>query len=232
MIIAASLALMGLRHVVITSVNRDELPDGGAAIWATSPASRCTVTVPVDASFGYVLMALTVQGVRVTMSDRHLSITGAISSIKGCEKERRKDRYTIARGEIRDPEKDLAPDVLTSPDPSGAPRGAVLAIEPPVQKGPFEWVMTDATAAEARRAGWQWLMKSEKAPARVPAIPPGSLAGKLGLVEGDVILSLNGYSLTDPDTTVEAYAKTARGKAFVLTVERAGKKLDLKYTVE
>ncbi len=32
--VAASLALMGLKHVVITSVNRDELPDGGAAIWA------------------------------------------------------------------------------------------------------------------------------------------------------------------------------------------------------
>ncbi len=32
--VADSLALMGLRHVVITSVNRDELPDGGAAIWA------------------------------------------------------------------------------------------------------------------------------------------------------------------------------------------------------
>ena len=32
--VAASLALMGLKHVVITSVNRDELADGGAAIWA------------------------------------------------------------------------------------------------------------------------------------------------------------------------------------------------------
>jgi lipoic acid synthetase len=32
--VADSLALMGLRHVVITSVNRDELADGGAAIWA------------------------------------------------------------------------------------------------------------------------------------------------------------------------------------------------------
>jgi lipoic acid synthetase len=32
--VAASLALMRLKHVVITSVNRDELPDGGAAIWA------------------------------------------------------------------------------------------------------------------------------------------------------------------------------------------------------
>jgi len=32
--VAASLALMKLKHVVITSVNRDELSDGGAAIWA------------------------------------------------------------------------------------------------------------------------------------------------------------------------------------------------------
>jgi lipoic acid synthetase len=32
--VADSLALMGLKHVVITSVNRDELSDGGAAVWA------------------------------------------------------------------------------------------------------------------------------------------------------------------------------------------------------
>ncbi|MCW5768103.1 MAG: lipoyl synthase [Phycisphaeraceae bacterium] len=32
--VADSLALMGLKHVVITSVNRDELADGGAGIWA------------------------------------------------------------------------------------------------------------------------------------------------------------------------------------------------------
>lgn len=32
--VAQAVQKMGLRHVVITSVNRDELPDGGAAIWA------------------------------------------------------------------------------------------------------------------------------------------------------------------------------------------------------
>jgi lipoic acid synthetase len=32
--VAESLALMNLRHVVITCVDRDDLPDGGAAIWA------------------------------------------------------------------------------------------------------------------------------------------------------------------------------------------------------
>src|SRR5690606_11992747 len=32
--VAKSLALMKLKHVVITCVDRDDLPDGGAAIWA------------------------------------------------------------------------------------------------------------------------------------------------------------------------------------------------------
>lgn len=32
--VAESLSLMGLKHVVITSVDRDDMPDGGAAIWA------------------------------------------------------------------------------------------------------------------------------------------------------------------------------------------------------
>ncbi len=32
--VAEAVALMKLKHCVITSVNRDELPDGGAAIWA------------------------------------------------------------------------------------------------------------------------------------------------------------------------------------------------------
>ncbi len=41
--VAESLALMGLNHVVITSVDRDDMPDGGAQIWAdTITESRRT----------------------------------------------------------------------------------------------------------------------------------------------------------------------------------------------
>jgi lipoyl synthase len=32
--VAEAVSILGLKHAVITSVNRDELPDGGAAIWA------------------------------------------------------------------------------------------------------------------------------------------------------------------------------------------------------
>ncbi len=34
--VARAVAAMGLRHVVVTSVNRDDLPDGGGGIWAAT----------------------------------------------------------------------------------------------------------------------------------------------------------------------------------------------------
>ena len=43
--VAESLALMDLRHVVITCVDRDDLPDGGAAIWAET-INRCHELCP------------------------------------------------------------------------------------------------------------------------------------------------------------------------------------------
>lgn len=52
--VAEAVALMHLRHVVITSVNRDELQDGGAGIWAetitrvraASPGTTIEVLIP------------------------------------------------------------------------------------------------------------------------------------------------------------------------------------------
>ncbi len=51
---AEAVALMQLRHIVITSVNRDELPDGGASVWAetirrvrqSSPQTSVEVLIP------------------------------------------------------------------------------------------------------------------------------------------------------------------------------------------
>jgi lipoic acid synthetase len=43
--VAESLALMNLTHVVITCVDRDDLPDGGAAIWAET-IRRCHELCP------------------------------------------------------------------------------------------------------------------------------------------------------------------------------------------
>jgi lipoic acid synthetase len=52
--VGQAVSLMRLRHIVITSVNRDELPDGGASIWAQtireirdhSPQTSIEVLIP------------------------------------------------------------------------------------------------------------------------------------------------------------------------------------------
>ncbi len=52
--VGKAVAAMGLKHTVITSVNRDELPDGGAAVWAEtirqvrmqSPGTSIEVLIP------------------------------------------------------------------------------------------------------------------------------------------------------------------------------------------
>lgn len=52
--VGKAVATMNLKHTVITSVNRDELPDGGAAVWAEtirqvrlqSPATSVEVLIP------------------------------------------------------------------------------------------------------------------------------------------------------------------------------------------
>jgi lipoic acid synthetase len=52
--VGKAVATMGLKHTVITSVNRDELPDGGAAVWAEtirqvrlqSPGTSIEVLIP------------------------------------------------------------------------------------------------------------------------------------------------------------------------------------------
>jgi lipoic acid synthetase len=52
--VGAAVAQMNLKHTVITSVNRDELPDGGAAVWAEtirqirlqSPGTSVEVLIP------------------------------------------------------------------------------------------------------------------------------------------------------------------------------------------
>jgi lipoic acid synthetase len=64
--VAQAVRTLGLRHAVITSVNRDELPDGGAAIWAEtirqvkSQNTGCTVEALIPDFEGLETSLLTV----------------------------------------------------------------------------------------------------------------------------------------------------------------------------
>jgi serine protease Do len=61
---------------------------------------------------------------------------------------------------------------------------------------------------------------------------PGSPADKAGLEPGDVILSVNGKKIADPKQLQEIIERLDIGKAYTMHVNRGGKGVDLKVTVE
>lgn len=189
-----------------------------------------------SSSLGDVLMALASRGLRVRLGEQHTAISGKIPEIEHCDQETRSSRYTIVKGEIRDQDKgpDLDMDPMTSPAPTASASGGpewFAPPEPPTQKGPFEWELSDATADTALEAGLRWFVRGRNPPGPrvVPPLAPGSLADKLGLKEGDRLLEANGFSLTDSDQRLEVYARLRRTASLTLTVERAGKRLELRY---
>jgi lipoic acid synthetase len=68
--VAEAVKTLGLRHAVITSVNRDELPDGGAAVWADTVRQvkalnpGCTVEALIPDFEGLEESLLTVLGAK------------------------------------------------------------------------------------------------------------------------------------------------------------------------
>jgi lipoyl synthase len=68
--VAQAVRTLGLRHAVITSVNRDELPDGGAAVWAETIRQvkaqniGCTVEALIPDFEGLETSLLTVLGAK------------------------------------------------------------------------------------------------------------------------------------------------------------------------
>lgn len=59
-----------------------------------------------------------------------------------------------------------------------------------------------------------------------------SLLGRLGVQNGDMLRTINGYSLTSPDTALEAYTRLRSADHLTLSVVRRGQSMTLDYTIE
>jgi general secretion pathway protein C len=67
---------------------------------------------------------------------------------------------------------------------------------------------------------------------RVYGVRDGSVLDRLGLRNGDVLRSLDGHDLSDPDAVLEAYAALERARSLSLTVVRDGAPQTLQYAFE
>ena len=60
----------------------------------------------------------------------------------------------------------------------------------------------------------------------------GSLAGRLGLENGDAVRTLNGYDVTDLDGLLGALPQLGEASHLTVAVERRGRPVAIDYVVE
>jgi membrane-associated protease RseP (regulator of RpoE activity) len=66
---------------------------------------------------------------------------------------------------------------------------------------------------------------------RIVRFAPGSFLAALGLVNGDVVISLNGQEMASPDSALRAYARFRTATHAWLIVERHGERIRIDYVI-
>ena len=59
-----------------------------------------------------------------------------------------------------------------------------------------------------------------------------SLLGRLGVRNGDMLRTINGFSMTSPDTALEAYSRLRSADKLTLAVKRQNKEMTIDYNIE
>jgi len=67
---------------------------------------------------------------------------------------------------------------------------------------------------------------------RLLNIRPDTLLGKLGMQQGDMLKTINGFDMTSPEKALEAYAKLRTAPSIQVGVVRAGKPMNLEYSIK
>ncbi len=59
-----------------------------------------------------------------------------------------------------------------------------------------------------------------------------SLLGRLGVRNGDMLRTINGFSMTSPDTALEAYSRLRSADKLTLAIKRQNKEMTIDYNIE
>ena len=81
-----------------------------------------------------------------------------------------------------------------------------------------------------------WLLTSSRIATRRPILVDRdnveTLLGKLGVQNGDVLRTINGFDLSSPDSALEAYSKLRESDAFSIAMVRRGQPKTMEYSVK
>jgi general secretion pathway protein C len=64
------------------------------------------------------------------------------------------------------------------------------------------------------------------------AVRPGSIIARLGLQNGDVLRSMNGYVLNGLDQALEVYGRLRSVSSLEVEIERRGRVMSLHYRID
>ena len=67
---------------------------------------------------------------------------------------------------------------------------------------------------------------------KVYGIRRSSLLGRLGVQNGDVLRTINGFDLSSPDSALEAYTKLREMDQFTIAMVRRGQPRNMDYSVK
>jgi general secretion pathway protein C len=66
----------------------------------------------------------------------------------------------------------------------------------------------------------------------IRGVRPNTLLTKLGIQNGDILESVNGQSLTNPDAALGAYTTLRTADKFSLSIRRGGRAMMINYTLQ
>jgi general secretion pathway protein C len=125
-----------------------------------------------------------------------------------------------------------------APVASGAPASAMDGKIRKISETQFE---VDRSAVEQTIANPAELMKARIFPVRdgervvgmrLMGIRQNTLLGSLGMQNGDVLTSINGFEMNDPQRMLEAYSKLMKADNLTATVMRGGRPVNIEFHIK
>jgi general secretion pathway protein C len=130
------------------------------------------------------------------------------------------------------------PVMAPPPSVSMAPSSSVAGKIRQISETQFE---VDRSAVEQTIANPAELMKARIFPVRdgdrvvgmrLMGVRPGTLLGSLGMQNGDVLTSINGFEMNDPQRMLEAYSKLMKADRLTATVMRGGRPVNIEFHIK